>query len=246
MRIAVISDVHSNMEALSAVLRHAGSRAPIDGIWCAGDIVGYGAEPGAVIAALRARGVVTVAGNHDLAACGRMDTAEFNPLAATAVEWTAKQLSGAEAAYLRGLPLVATPAPQVTIVHGTLQHPEWEYLLEPAQARDHFALQETPYSIVGHTHLQLLIEEGDAGAPPAVRAMADGERHELGERRLILNPGGVGQPRDGDPRAGYMLYDDGAAAVSWHRVEYDAAAAAAKIELAGLPPFLARRLLIGR
>ncbi len=238
MRIAVMSDIHSNIEALEAVLAHA---ATIDGVWCTGDIVGYGADPGAVIARLRSVDALCVAGNHDLVACGKMGVEEFNPVAAEAALWTAAALDDESRAWLSDLPLVVTDG-DFTLVHGTLRRPAWEYLLDGLQAEAHFALQTTPYSIVGHTHVAMHCAESVVAT---LVDATDGEVLALGETRLILNPGSVGQPRDGDPRAGYMLYDDAAGTVTWHRVEYDIAATQRKIIAAGLPKMLAERLWLG-
>ena len=244
MRVAVISDVHSNLPALEAVLRHADAGGALDGLWCMGDIVGYGASPSEVISLLRERGVRAVAGNHDLAACGAMPTEEFNPVAEAAVEWTAEQLTPDECEWLIGLKLIEI-AGDWTLVHGSLRAPEWEYLLDAESASAHLALQTTPRSIVGHSHLPFyVIETRDDG--PVFHRVFDGDVAELPAERLIANPGSVGQPRDGDPRASYLLYDDAAATITWHRVEYDIAAAQRAIVDAGLPPFLAERLAVGK
>lgn len=243
MRVAIVSDVHANLEALEAVLAHARAGGEVDAIWCAGDIVGYGPDPNAVAETLRGAGALCIAGNHDLAASGVMDDSEFNPMASAAVRWTAAALSAEHRAWLADLPLVRTEG-AFTVVHGSLREPVWEYLLSGEQALAQFALQTTPYSIVGHSHLQFHAAEDD-GAPELIDAR-DGDALALGERRLILNPGGAGQPRDGDPRAPYMLYDDAARAVSWHRVPYDVARTRDKITAAGLPQRLADRLAVGR
>ena len=250
MRIAILSDVHSNLAALRAVLRHAEADATIDGVWCLGDIVGYGAEPSETIAELRARPLTAVSGNHDLAAIGAIDTDEFNPVAEEAALWTADQLSDDERAFLGALPptlVVGDPhGPKgFTLVHGSLRAPAWEYLLDAEAADAHFALQTTPYGLIGHSHLQFWVEERDGDAPTFHRA-ADSTRLRLGDRRLIINPGSAGQPRDGDPRVGYVLYDEAAATLTWHRVAYDIAATQKKILAAGLPDFLAERLAMGR
>jgi diadenosine tetraphosphatase ApaH/serine/threonine PP2A family protein phosphatase len=242
MRIAMVSDVHSNLEALTAVLRDADRRGAA-GLWCLGDTVGYGADPSAVLSLLRGRGALMVAGNHDLAACGKMGIEEFNPVAAQAALWTREALAEDERAFMAALPLVTTRG-EFTMVHGTLRQPEWEYMLTPEQALAQFALQETRYSIVGHTHVPMLVRETDGAA--AMRRLLPDAIIELGEERLILNPGGVGQPRDGDPRAPYMLYDEEAATISFHRVLYDIAEAQRKIREAGLPEFLASRLERGQ
>jgi diadenosine tetraphosphatase ApaH/serine/threonine PP2A family protein phosphatase len=244
MRIAILSDVHSNLAALQAVLRHAETDGALDGIWCLGDIVGYGAEPSETVAALRARPLTAVSGNHDLAAIGAIDTDEFNPVAAEAALWTAEQLSDDERAFLGALPPTLI-VDRFTLVHGSLRAPAWEYLLDAEAAEAQFALQATPYSLVGHSHLQFWVEERSGRAPTFHRA-ADGARVQLGDRRLIINPGSAGQPRDGDPRVGYVLYDEAAATVTWRRVAYDIAATQKKILAAGLPEFLAERLAAGR
>jgi diadenosine tetraphosphatase ApaH/serine/threonine PP2A family protein phosphatase len=242
MKIAIISDVHANLEALTAVLRDAEARGAA-GTWCTGDTVGYGPDPSAVLAELRQRGAVMIAGNHDLAASGRMGVEAFNPVAAEAALWTRRTLSDDERAFLASLPLTHTTG-AFTLVHGTLRDPEWEYLLTLEQAEAQFALQETPYSIVGHTHLPMVVDEQDGR--PAMRRLQPGDAIELGEQRLILNAGGAGQPRDGDPRAPYMLYDEGAATISFHRVTYDIAEARRKIHVAGLPEWLGERLERGQ
>jgi predicted phosphodiesterase len=243
MRVAIVSDLHANLPAFEAVLDHAERGGRIDAVWCLGDIVGYGPHPNECIARLRGYEHRVVAGNHDLAACGRMGTEEFNAAAATAAQWTAGQLSDASRGYLEGLPLVLTEG-DFTLVHGSLRWPEWEYLLSSEQAQAHLELQETPYGLVGHSHLPFICEEVEA--PPRLRPMADSERVELGERRMILNPGGVGQPRDGDPRAPYALFDSDARSVTYHRVEYDIEATQRDMETAHLPRWLIDRLAEGR
>ncbi|MDO8612945.1 MAG: metallophosphoesterase family protein [Dehalococcoidia bacterium] len=287
MRIAIVSDVHANLAALEAVLRHAQAPGPIDGIWCLGDTVGYGPQPSQCVARLREAGATLVAGNHDRAATGKMGTEEFNPDAATAALWTRDHLEDA-AAYLDSLPEVARasaaqgrpdrigappekgrsaglkaappetelnagPKPgahaeEFTLVHGTLRWPLWEYLYSYEAARAHLERQETPFSLVGHTHVPMLVAEGaefehgcemyyleDGGSVPLTE-----------ERRLVVNPGGVGQPRDGDPRAAYAIYDTDARTVTVHRVEYDIGATQALMEAAGLPRRLIDRLAVGR
>jgi diadenosine tetraphosphatase ApaH/serine/threonine PP2A family protein phosphatase len=242
MKIAIVSDVHANLEALTAVLADAEARGATD-VWCTGDTVGYGPDPSAVLAELRQRRAVMVAGNHDLAACGRMGVEAFNPVAAEAALWTRRTLGDDERAFLASLPLTHT-AGAFTLVHGTLRDPEWEYLLTLEQAEAQFALQTTPYSIVGHTHLPMVVREQDGR--PSMRRLQPGDSIEPGEQRLILNPGGAGQPRDGDPRAPYMLYDEGAANISFHRVPYDIAETRRKIRVAGLPEWLGERLERGQ
>ncbi len=244
MRIAVICDVHANLAAFRAVLRHAEQPGRLDGLWCVGDTVGYGPHPNECLALLRAYEHVGVAGNHDLGACGRMGTEEFNEAAAEAARWTDEQLSPGARAYLQELPLVVSED-RFTLVHGSLRYPEWEYLLSAEQAQAHFQLQRTPYSLVGHSHVPFVCRERE-GALPVLRPAVDGERIELGADRLILNPGGAGQPRDGDPCAAYALYDGDDGTITFHRVEYDIAATQRAMEAAGLPRWLSERLSYGR
>jgi predicted phosphodiesterase len=250
LRTLIVSDTHSNLEGLRAAIADAQDRGGIDAMWCAGDAVGYGAEPSALIAELKRHDARCVAGNHDRAATGRMEVDDFNPIAAKAALWTAEAITHYDREWLDALPETLMMG-DFTIVHGSLREPLWEYLDSPALAAVQFDLQQTPYSIVGHSHIQFWCEERD-GEWPAMHLARDGETVVLGETRLILNPGSTGQPRDGDPRAGYMIYDDadatvsGARTMTWHRVAYDAEGAGKKIIAAGLPDALAKRLLVGR
>lgn len=242
MSILILSDVHSNIDALDAVLRDADARAPIDAVWCLGDIVGYGAHPGAVIASLSGAGVLAVAGNHDRAACGLLPTDEFNGVAAAAIEWTTAVLTDDQSAWLAALPLTAISG-GFTLAHGSIRAPEWEYLLDEEAADAQFERQTTPYSLVGHSHLPFVVRES---ATSRFELPDAGTTVDLASERLIINPGSAGQPRDRDPRASYVLYDEAGATVSWHRTEYDIAATQRAIIDAGLPPFLASRLAEGR
>src|SRR3990172_3807260 len=165
MRIAIVADVHSNLAAFEAVLRHAEAAGRIDALWCLGDTVGYGPHPNECIALLRKYEHCAVAGNHDLAACGKMGTEEFNAAAAQAARWTEEQLSKTARSYLAGLELVVCEG-DFTLVHGSLRWPEWEYLLSSEQAQVQFELQRTPYSIVGHSHIPFVCEQSASGAPP--------------------------------------------------------------------------------
>ena len=262
MRVAIVSDVHSNLAALEAVLGHAEAGGPIDAIWCLGDTVGYGPQPGECVSRLRETGAVMVAGNHDRAGTGMMGVEEFNPDAATAALWTRDHLPRQEADFLNSLPEVtyATPGREAepseaefTLVHGTLRWPIWEYLHSYEAAQAHLERQQTPFSLVGHTHVPTLVVEG-ADFPQGCEMyyLEDGARVQLdqrsdgGQRKLVVNPGGVGQPRDADPRAAYAAYDTGSATVTLHRVQYEIAATQKLMEAAGLPRWLIERLSVGR
>jgi len=244
MRILIAADIHANLDALKAVLRHAEKSGGIDRLWCPGDIVGYGPEPASCIALVRSYQHVAVAGNHDLAAAGKITTGDFNPAAAEAAAWTAGQLGYEERGYLAQLPDVAFEG-DFTLVHGSLRAPIWEYVLSMPAMEAQFRLMETRYSVLGHSHVPFLTEEGDDGRV-WMSNWQDGDLVNLPESRLIINPGGVGQPRDGDPRAAYALYDSDDRTITLHRVEYDVTATQQKIRAADLPASLADRLAYGQ
>jgi diadenosine tetraphosphatase ApaH/serine/threonine PP2A family protein phosphatase len=244
MRILIAADIHANLEAFQAVLRHAEQSGSIDRLWCPGDIVGYGPDPSACIALVRSYPHLAVAGNHDMAAAGKIGTTEFNAAAAEAAMWTAGQLGYEERRYLEQLPEVAYEG-DFTLVHGSLRAPIWEYVLQMSAMEAQFRLMETLYSIIGHSHVAFIAEEGDDGRV-WMSAWKDGDVVNLPESRLIINPGGVGQPRDGDPRAAYAIYDSNARTITLHRVPYDIAVTQQKMRAAGLPASLAERLSYGQ
>jgi diadenosine tetraphosphatase ApaH/serine/threonine PP2A family protein phosphatase len=239
-----MSDIHANLAALEAVLADAG---PVDAIWNTGDAVGYGPQPRECIARLREAGAVWVAGNHERAATGAISTDEFNPAAAEAAQWTAAQISRGEKAFLDALPETIQES-NFTLCHGTLRDPIWEYLSDLETARAHLSLQRTPLAFVGHTHVPALVTERIDGAEGCeLGRLWDGEVVELtGEARFVVNSGSVGQPRDGDERAAYGIYDSDAATFTLHRVEYDIAQTQKLMVNAGLPDWLIERLAIGR
>ncbi len=241
MKVAVLADVHANLPALETVLQHA-EREGAERVWVLGDIVGYGPDPDAVVRELKARDCAAVMGNHDAAAVGILTTADFNPVAAAAAEWTANAIEEDTRAFLRGLPPVLELG-EVTLVHGTLREPLWEYLITYEAARAHFERQRTPLSLVGHTHVPLLLRE--RGGEIAVERPVPGQRIPLGDDQLCLNPGSVGQPRDGDPRASYAILDLAEGWATIHRLEYPIALTQERIRAAGLPEALAARLSLG-
>lgn len=251
MRILIASDIHSNLAAFQAVLRHAESVGPLDRLWCPGDIVGYGPDPLACIALVRRYPHLAVCGNHDLAAIDRISTSDFNTAGAQAAQWTGKQLGEEERQLLGALPQVARER-EFTLVHGSLRAPVWEYLLSPLAAQEQFRRMETAYSIIGHSHIPFVALESTRGLPtgqaglPRMAALGDGDRVDLGKQRLIINPGSVGQPRDGDARASYAMLDLDERTLTLHRVEYDIAATQEKIRAEGLPLWLAERLSFGQ
>lgn len=239
MRIAVLSDVHSNLPALDTVLDHAGS---VDAVWHLGDIVGYGPDPDAVVDRLASRGAIGVRGNHDAAAVGGTEIDWFNADAAAAMEWTRRAMSPATAAWLAALP-ERREIGAFTLVHGSPLDPIWEYVTSTRAARDNLAVISTTHGLNGHTHVPLAFSlEGDRMdriAPSGdLGAALDG-------RRMLLNPGSVGQPRDGDPRAGYLILDLESRRATWARVAYDIDAVRAGMRSAGLPARLIERLRHG-
>lgn len=244
MKIAILGDIHSNLAAFEAVLQDIEGRGGLDKIWCLGDVVGYGPDPHECIALLRQHEHVCVAGNHDWAAIGKMDISDFNSAAAHACHWTSQQLDEKDKKYLRALKTTIIQQ-DFTLVHGSPREPVWEYLLPLAidAAEDNFSHFKTPFCLVGHSHVPLIFESIDSST--IYRVFEDGVSLELGTNRLIINPGGVGQPRDGDPRASYALYDDEARVVYQHRVEYDIQATQKKMQEHDLPVSLVKRLSYG-
>jgi diadenosine tetraphosphatase ApaH/serine/threonine PP2A family protein phosphatase len=242
MRIAVVSDVHSNLAALEAVLADLGS---IDAVWHLGDVVGYGPEPQAVVDRLRGAGAIGVRGNHDDAGAGGDSIDLFNPDGYVAMVWTRARIDELTRRYLAGLPeRLVPPGSAFTLAHGSPRDPIWEYLDSPEVAAKNLPAFGTTYCLVGHTHVPLVFRETRGGMKQVVAASQG--RLALDDRRLILNPGSVGQPRDGDPRSSYLLIDTDAGHATWHRVEYDIGATQVAIAAAGLPPRLGRRLSLGR
>ena len=241
MRTLIVSDIHGNLAALDAVLAEAQRGAPVDRVWCLGDTVGYGPEPVVCLERLWALDTVCVCGNHDAGAVGRIDLEAFNAYAAAACRWTGEQLTEEAREFLNGLPLMVTEQP-FTLVHGTPLDPIWDYLLSCGQAVDAWEQTGARWLLVGHSHIAFVFREGQAGERPEGAAL----RVALGSQRLAINPGSVGQPRDGDPRAAYALYDDVQRAVTLHRVPYDISVTQRKMADVGLPEPLISRLSLGR
>lgn len=240
MRYAILADIHGNLTAFKAVLRDIEENGGVDELWCLGDIVGYGPDPSACIAQLRDYPHRCVAGNHDWAAVGKVDISDFNQDAAEACRWTGKQLSADDIKYLESLPLTLTNG-DFTIAHGSPREPIWEYILSTRIANENLRFFETRYCLIGHSHAPLLFEQ--VGETCLLKDLPAELR--LGESRLIVNPGGVGQPRDGDPRAAYAIYDESDEVIHSYRISYDIADTQERMEKNGLPTFLVTRLSHG-
>jgi diadenosine tetraphosphatase ApaH/serine/threonine PP2A family protein phosphatase len=218
MRYLLLSDIHGNLQAFEAVLEDAPSGLQV---WCLGDIVGYGPNPNECIELLRSLDHECIVGNHDWAAMGKVDLDLFNTDAKNAVQWTQEQLTPASMAYLESLPLRMVKD-QFTLVHGSPREPVWEYILYPPIARGNFSYLDTRHCLVGHTHvpIKFILDEGDEQQCEMERLPENGP-HPLGQGRLIINPGSVGQPRDGDARASYAILDTEGMTLEHRRVRYE-------------------------
>ncbi len=238
MRHAVLADIHSNWEALETALHYL-KKQKIDEYWVLGDTVGYGANPNECFGWMIQNAQVTLAGNHERAVVDPEVLEWFNPDAREAAEWTARTLKPEYRKKIEELPYLHINL-FGTIAHGSPDHPrKFRYLLSFEDARPSFDAFETPLCFVGHTHISSIFCEGTQSAGALTPGSYALERNE----RYILNPGSVGQPRDGDPRLGFGIFDDRQWTFEIVRLEYDNQKAAAKIRKAGLPAFLADRLL---
>jgi diadenosine tetraphosphatase ApaH/serine/threonine PP2A family protein phosphatase len=243
MRVAVVSDIHSNLHALKAVLAAIDMEAP-DELWCLGDLVGYGPRPNECCAALAERADVCLAGNHDLGVLGTIDLAEFGGEAGIAARWTRDVLDSDARAFLEPLEARGT-AHGVALYHGSARDPVWEYVLSDESALTTLELAGSPLVLVGHSHVALrVVQSGDGELDGGLAAA--GTDLELEGARALINPGSVGQPRDGDPRAAYLLLDLDAHRASFRRVEYDIEETQREMREAGLPELLAARLELGQ
>jgi diadenosine tetraphosphatase ApaH/serine/threonine PP2A family protein phosphatase len=241
LRVAVISDIHGNLHALEAVL-DAIAETDVEEIWCLGDLVGYGPRPNRCCTTVRDRTALCLSGNHDLGVLGLIDLSEFSYDAAAAAYWTRDVLEPDARAYLEGLEPSGT-APEVELYHASPRDPVWEYVLTAEAAAEALAATSAPVVLVGHSHvaLALLLQGSNVGGGLA----PDGTELDLGEARWLLNPGSVGQPRDGDPRAAWLLLDLDAGRASFRRVPYPIERTQQEIRERGLPDALAERLAEG-
>jgi diadenosine tetraphosphatase ApaH/serine/threonine PP2A family protein phosphatase len=241
MRIAVISDIHANLHALESVLADV-DRESVDELWCLGDVVGYGPKPNECCDLIRERASISLCGNHDLASLGRLEIAEFSGDAAAAARWTSGVLGDDQRTWLGSLgPRAHREGAE--LFHASPRDPVWEYVLSEEVALLSLKATTEPLVLVGHTHVALALAlEGDridGGLAPG------GITVEIGERRTLMNPGSVGQPRDGDARAAWLLVDTGAGTAGFHRVPYPIEETQKEMRDAALPEPLAGRLAHG-
>ena len=246
MRYLIVSDLHANLEALTAALDQ--SAGGYDRALCCGDLVGYGADPNPVCDWVRLNCAVVVRGNHDRGSTRQDDLEWFNPVARHAALWTQQVLSPENAEYILGLPRGPVTVEAFQIFHGS-PYDEDEYVIAAGEASQAFDYLETRVAFFGHTHLQGGFIWNQSRVETVLRPPAHSNALALSidpECAYMVNPGSIGQPRDGDPRAAYAIYDTEVKEVTYHRVVYDVAEAQRKIHAAGLPPILADRLAVGR
>ena len=242
MKALIVSDVHSNLEAFAAVIQAAGR---FDEIWSLGDLVGYGPDPAAVIDLLSAHPHRAVVGNHDLTCVGALSLRDFNPYAAAANRWTSETLDANRQAFLASQPrTLELDDHDFTLVHGSPRDPVWEYVVSTREARAGFNYMETDRCLLGHTHVPVIFHEARWGRVETEKPRYD-VPYFLDGKRLIVNPGSVGQPRDYDPRAAFALYDSDVQTITHRRVQYDIPQTQRKMADANLPDFLIDRLAVG-
>ena len=246
MRYLIVSDLHANLEALNAVL--ASSAGAYDHALCCGDLVGYGADPNPVCDWVRQNCTAVVRGNHDRASTGQDDLEWFNPVARNAAVWTLRNLSTENSEYIMALPRGPVTVGSFQLFHGS-PYDEDEYVIAAGEAGQAFGYLEVRLAFFGHTHVQGGFIWNQSRVETILRPPARTDSQGLTidpECAYMINPGSTGQPRDGDPRAAFAIYDTEAKEVTYRRVEYDIAGAQKKIHAAGLPPILADRLAVGR
>jgi predicted phosphodiesterase len=243
MRVAIISDIHGNRQAFEAVLDEI-ETSDCEEMWCLGDLVGYGAEPDACVDLARRHAAICLAGNHDLGVRGDLPLEDFSRGAALAARWTQETITPETQDYLMGLEPLQLDEP-VGLYHASPRDPVWEYVLSSLQAELCLDVQAHRVCLIGHSHVALSFSRFPGEAATGQTRAAD-EELELDAGEWLINPGSVGQPRDGDPRAAWLELDlDGWTAV-YRRVEYDIEGAAAAIRAARLPDSLAERLAYGQ
>jgi predicted phosphodiesterase len=243
MRVAVVSDIHGNRQAFEAVL-DAIADSDCDEMWCLGDLVGYGADPDACVELARRHAAICLAGNHDLVVRGALPMEEFSRGAALAAQWTRESIRPETRAYLDELKPELLDE-KVGLYHASPRDPIWEYVLSPLQAEMCLDVQQHRVCLIGHSHVALAFHRQPGELATGQTRDAD-DQLELSSDEWLINPGSVGQPRDGDPRAAWLELDLDAWEATYRRTEYDIAGAAAAIQAARLPASLAERLQFGQ
>jgi len=243
MRVAIASDIHGNKHAFEAVIA-AAQDAQVEELWCLGDLVGYGADPDACVALAEANCAICLAGNHDLAVVDVLSLEDFSRGAALAAQWTKDVILPATREFLLALSPSGV-AEGVGLYHASPRDPIWEYVLSGLTAELCFDATDFRVSFIGHSHVALSFNRPE-GQPTSGSTRRAGDELDLSEGEWLLNPGGAGQPRDGDPRAAWLLLDTDRRTALWCRAEYDIPAAQAAIRAARLPDSLAERLQFGQ
>jgi diadenosine tetraphosphatase ApaH/serine/threonine PP2A family protein phosphatase len=243
MRVLILSDVHANLEALEAVL--ADASGAYDEIWNLGDTVGYGPFPNESVLRLNEVATIQLAGNHDLASIGAVSTVDFNPVAKAAADWTGLQLRDELKQQLKERP-GRVDLDDITLAHGSPRDPIWEYVLDAMTATKNMLHVEGDLCFVGHSHVALFAAIRPGATSATLYPLVPDETIDLQNARMLINPGSVGQPRDGDPRAAYALLNTELQTVTGKRVTYDLEKTQRAIRDAGLPERLATRLATGR
>jgi diadenosine tetraphosphatase ApaH/serine/threonine PP2A family protein phosphatase len=241
VRIAVVSDIHGNWHAFESVLADIDQEG-VDEIWCLGDLVGYGPQPNRCVEAARERSTVCLIGNHDLAAIGRVSLDDFSHDAAVSARWTATELDEGPRSYLETLEPKGERN-DAQLFHGSPRDPVWEYILDEPAVRAALDQTNSKLVLVGHSHIPIALQLCNGNLAGGLAR--GGSDLELGEGRWLLNPGSVGQPRDGDPRAAYLLVETDGAHAHFRRIPYDIEQTQAEIRENGLPETLAARLADG-
>jgi predicted phosphodiesterase len=242
-RVGLVSDIHGNLPAFEAVLADVDG-AGVDAIWCLGDLVGYGAHPDECVALARERCEVCLIGNHDLVVLGRLDISHFSHNAALAASWTRRRIGSEALEFLQRLAPEDLGHP-IALYHASPRDPIWEYVLSALLADYCMDEMDARVAAIGHSHVALAFTRA-AGERAEGELTSAGSERDLSAGEWLLNPGSVGQPRDGDPRAAWLLLDLKGWTASWRRVEYPIDEAAEAIRLASLPDALAERLYYGQ
>ena len=243
MRVAIASDIHGNKQAFQAVIDAAEAEGAEE-LWCLGDLVGYGAEPDACVALAEAHCAICLAGNHDLAVVEVLSLEDFSRGAALAAQWTRDVIRPETREYLLSLSPLGH-AEGLGLFHASPRDPVWEYVLSPLAAELCFDATDYRISFIGHSHVALSFHRPE-GEPATGTARREGAVVDLQSGEWLINPGSSGQPRDGDPRAAWLMLDTGAWTATWCRADYDVAGAQAAIRAANLPDSLAERLQYGQ